>query len=184
MSCNLSGRSLRRAVVSDEREFHAYASARQEALRRAAYLLCRDWHAADDLVQNTLVKVYLRWRTASRADNIDAWVHTVLVRSFLDERRRRWNRLWLAGAAPHDAPDAAAEPDIPERVTMQHALGRLSHAQRAVLVLRYYADLSIEQTAEALNCSTGNVKSQTHRGLAALRRVLMTDAPTTEKSRT
>jgi RNA polymerase sigma-70 factor (sigma-E family) len=164
--------------VTEEQEFRAYASARQDALRRAAYLLCRDWHAADDLVQNTLVKVYLRWRTASRAENVDAWVHTVLVHCFLDERRRRWNRLWLAGAAPHDPPPTGAEPDVPERVVMQAALGRLTHAQRAVLVLRYYADLSIEQTAAALNCSTGNVKSQTHRGLAALRRVLTRDALT------
>jgi RNA polymerase sigma-70 factor (sigma-E family) len=166
--------------VTDEQEFHAYATARQEALRRAAYLLCRDWHGADDLVQNTLVKVFLRWRVASRAENIDAWVHTVLVRNFLDERRRRWNRLWLAGAAPQDPAATGAEPDVSERVTMQDALGRLTPAQRAVLMLRYYADLSIEQTAAALNCSTGNVKSQTHRGLAALRRVLTdhTPAPT------
>jgi RNA polymerase sigma-70 factor (sigma-E family) len=164
--------------VTDEQEFHAYASARQDALRRAAYLLCRDWHGADDLVQNTLVKVYLRWRVASRTENVDAWVHTVLVRNFLDDRRRRWHRLWLAGAAPHEPPVAEAEPDVPERVTMQAALGRLTRGQRAVLVLRYYADLSIEQTAAALNCSTGNVKSQTHHGLAALRRVLTGDVAT------
>ena len=174
---NLWRGRIRRAGVTDEQEFHAYARARQEALRRAAYLLCRDWHGADDLVQNTLVKVYLRWRVASRAENVDAWVHTVLVRNFLDERRRRWHRLWLAGPTPPEPPPGA-EPDVSERVTMQDALGRLTPSQRAVLMLRYYADLSIEQTAAALNCSTGNVKSQTHRGLTALRRVLTDDAPT------
>jgi RNA polymerase sigma-70 factor (sigma-E family) len=159
-------------------EFEAYASARQEALRKAAYLLCRDWHGADDLVQTTLVKVYLRWRSAQRAGNIDAWVHTVLVRSFLDDRRRRWTRLWLTATVPPGPVTGDTAVDITERVMMQGALGRLTPAQRAVLVLRYYADLTIEQTAAALGCSPGNVKSQTHHALAALRRVLVNDTPT------
>jgi RNA polymerase sigma-70 factor (sigma-E family) len=155
----------------DERDFLAYARSRQEALRRSAYLLCRDAHQADDLVQTTLTRLFLRWRRIRGADNPDAYAHTVLVRVFLDEQRRGWWRVLLPGRLPDQPlPDAAAHSDT--RLLVRQALHRLTPRQRAVLVLRFYQDLPVEQAAEALGCTTGTVKSQTNRALAALRRAL------------
>jgi RNA polymerase sigma-70 factor (sigma-E family) len=152
-----------------EREFTAYVAGRQEALRRSAYLLCRDFHRADDLVQATITKLFVAWRKVRRADSVDAYAHTVLVRTFLDEQRRGWWRVRLHGRPPEQA---AAVVDDSTRLTIQDALTRLAPRQRAVLVLRFYQDLSVEQTATALGCSAGTVKSQTHRALTALRGLL------------
>lgn len=155
----------------DERDFLAYVSNRQEALRRTAYLLCRDAHHADDLVQTTLTKLFLKWRRVRGTDNPDAYAHTVLVRVFLDEQRRGWWRVLLPGRLPEvPLPDGAAGADT--RLLVRQALSRLTPSQRAVLVLRFYHDLPVEQAAEAMGCSAGTVKSQTSRALTALRRVL------------
>lgn len=159
-----------------EQEFTAYVTARQEALRRSAYLLCRDFDQADDLVQATVTKLFVGWRTVRDADNIDAYAHTVLVRAFLDEHRRGWWRVRLPGRSPERATPVV---DTATRLTVRDALGRLAPRQRAVLLLRFYRDLDVEQTAAALGCSAGTVKSQTHRALAALRALLGDpDAPT------
>lgn len=152
-----------------EQEFTAYVTARQHALRRAAYLLCRDFHHADDLVQVTITKLFVAWRKARTADSIDAYAHTVLVRAFLDEQRRGWWKVRLHGEAPEEAATAV---DTATRLTVQQALASLAPRQRAVLVLRFYQDLDVEQTAAALKCSAGTVKSQTHRALATLRALL------------
>lgn len=152
-----------------DREFTDYVVGRQDALRRSAYLLCRDPHAADDLVQTAITRLYLAWSRARQADSLDAYAHTVLVRVFLDERRRGWWRVRPLERTPE--PPARA-PDLDGGLDVRAALGTLTPAQRAVLVLRYYQDLSVEQAAAALGCSTGTVKSQTSRALAALRRAL------------
>jgi RNA polymerase sigma-70 factor (sigma-E family) len=153
-----------------ERDYLAYVTARSAWLRRVAYLLTHDWHHADDLVQATITELYVHWRRARAADNVDGYVRRMLVNEFLRERRSRWGgRLVLSPRTPDVA---TAVPDVATRVTVRAALARVPPRQRAVLVLRYYCDLSVAETAAALSCSTGNVKSLTWHALIALRGLL------------
>ena len=158
-----------------EREYVEYVTVRLPRLHRTAYLLCADAFQADDIVQATLTALYVDWKRAVGADNLDGYVHRILVRRYLDERRRRWSSVLLGDRVP-ELP-AAAHPDVEERDTLVTALRALPKGQRAVVVLRFLVDLSIEATAEALGCSTGNVKSQCSRGLATLREVLDAGQP-------
>lgn len=152
-----------------EAEFVAYVANRQEALRRSAYLLCRDLNRSDDLVQTAITRLFVAWRKARVADHLDAYAHTVLVRVFLDEQRVGWWKVWL----DHRSSDRPAPVvDVDTRLTLDQAMTGLTARQRAVPVLRFYQDMSVEQTADALNCSAGTVQSQTSRALAALRGVL------------
>jgi RNA polymerase sigma-70 factor (sigma-E family) len=150
-----------------EQEYVEFVRSRLHRLNRTAYLMCGNGHQADDLVQTTLVAVYTRWKQVSAADNIDAFVHRILARRFIDERRSRWARISL-GHPMRDLP-TPADTSVDERDAVSTALRRLPKGQRAVLVLRFYVDMSVEATAQALGCSEGNVKSQCSRGLAALR---------------
>lgn len=151
-------------------EFSAAVGELLPRLRRLGYLLSGDWHRADDLVQATVERLYGRWRRARAAGNLDAYVRTMLVRVFLNEQRTTW---WSRVAVTCEVPDTAALlPDSAETLDMRRALAAVPARQRAVLVLRFYADLTVEQTAEVLGCSAGTVKSQTSRGLAALRKAL------------
>lgn len=139
-------------------------------LRRTAYLLCGDWHRADDLVQATITRLYVKWRRARTAEHLDAYVRAMLVRQFLGEQRTGWrSRVSVTDRVPEAA---AAGADVDAGVDVRRALGAVPPRQRATLVLRFYCDLTVEQTAEILGCSAGNVKSQTARGLDALRRIL------------
>ena len=153
-----------------ERDYVEYVTARLPRLHRTAYMLCGDRHQADDIVQSTAVALYSHWKRAAGADNIDAYVQRILVRRYLDERRRRWSKVLLGDHLPERA--VADRHGIEERDSLMTALRSVPKGQRAVLVLRYFEDLSVEETAAALGCSTGNVKSQCARGLAALRGVL------------
>jgi RNA polymerase sigma-70 factor (sigma-E family) len=153
-----------------ERQFVEYVSGRLPRLHRTAYLLCGDSTRADDLVQSTITSLYLAWPRALAADNIDGYVHRILVRRHVDDRRRAWSRVLLLQRTPDRA--ASPPPSVEDAHAVQAALARLPAGQRAVLVLRFFSDLSVEETAAALGCSEGNVKSQTSRGLAALRRLL------------
>jgi RNA polymerase sigma-70 factor (sigma-E family) len=151
--------------------FEAYFAARSGAMRGTAYLLCGDWHRAEDLVQQTFTKIYLGWRRIERREAMDSYTRQTLIRTFLSERRRAWFRHESVGPAASDqaAPSAhLAE----ERIVLLEALVKVPPRQRAVLVLRYWEDQSVEQTATLLDCSTGNVKSQAARGLATLRGLL------------
>ena len=160
-------------MQGEDERFAAYVSARSRWLRRMAYLLCQDWHRADDLVQTAVARLYVHWRRAEKVENLDGYTRTVLLRTFLAEQRTlRWRR----GGTGSPIPElAAAGSDLEAEMDLRNALRNLPPRQRAAVVLRYYCDLSVDQTAEAMNCSTGNVKSQTARGLAALRRVLETE---------
>lgn len=155
-----------------ERDYAAWVDGRGAALRGTAYLLCGNWHAAEDLTQTTLTKLYLAWRRIDRGGSVDAYARQVLMRAFLDERRRPWRREHVAA----DPPDVAAPGDatgaIAERLALEAALRGLPRTQRAVLVLRYWCDLDVRATAAALDISDGTVKSATSRGLVALRAVL------------
>ncbi|GAA1991268.1 SigE family RNA polymerase sigma factor [Catenulispora subtropica] len=150
----------------DEAGFREYAVARQSHLRRVGFLLCGDWHLAEDLAQTTLVKLYAVWPRVRRGREVDAFARRVLYRTFLTEtRRRRWHE------TPTEVlPDVAEREDpIAQRLVVRQALMTLPPKCRAVLLLRFWEDLSVEATADALGCGTGTVKSQTSRGLMLLR---------------
>jgi RNA polymerase sigma-70 factor (sigma-E family) len=154
-----------------EGEYVEYVRARMSALRRFAFLLCGDEHRADDLVQQTITRLYERWHRARTATSLDQYVRTMLVRAFLDERRRAWStRVALTGQPPE--PATVAGPDVEQRTVLRQALAQVPRRQQAVLVLRFLCDLPVDEVARLLGCSAGNVKSQTHHGLAALRRHL------------
>ncbi|MCO8272159.1 SigE family RNA polymerase sigma factor [Actinoplanes sp. TRM 88003] len=147
-----------------------YVSGRIPALRRLAYLLGGDEHQADDLVQETITKLYAKWPRIAKVENVDAYVHTMLVRAFLDEKRRGWWRVSLRGAPPERP--APAPPSSDEKTVLRAALKRIPARQQAVLVLRFLCDRSVADVAQLLGCSEGTVKSQTSHGLNALRRIL------------
>ncbi|MET0132504.1 MAG: SigE family RNA polymerase sigma factor [Kibdelosporangium sp.] len=150
--------------------FADYFAARSDALRRTAYLLCGDWHRAEDLVQVTFTKLYLAWRRITRHEALDAYARQTLVRTFLSERRLGWFRKVQATDA---LPETLVDPHHPEdRLMLLAALAKVPQGQRAVLVLRYWEDMSVEETAKTLKCSTGTVKSQAARGLQTLRGLL------------
>lgn len=163
--------------MSDQ-EYVAYVQTRLERWRRVAYLLCRDWHRADDLVQVTVTRLYVSWRRASAADDIDRYVHRILVNAFLGERRKWLSRVTLVASLP-DA--AAPQVDDATTVAVRDVLAQVPPRQRATLVLRFYCDLTVEEAAEVLGCSSGTVKSQTAKGLARLRE-LWADPPRTRSS--
>ena len=149
----------------DHATFTAFVRARQGALLRSAYLLTGDQHRAEDLVQGALVKLAERWPKV-RTDYPEAFVRTILYRDAVSWwRRHRRERL---GPVPdRGRPDDADA--IPRRLILERALEQLTPRQRAVLVLRFYEDLSTTETAEALGVSVGTVKSQTSLALARLR---------------
>lgn len=161
-------------------DYSEYVGFRLPALRRLALLLCQDRHRADDLVQQAVVRVYMHWAKASAADNTDAYVNAILVREFLHERRSGWTRRVSVTDQVPEAPILIADRD--GLMDLQAAVAALPPRQRAALVLRYYCDLNVDQTAAALGCSTGTVKSQTAKALAALRSRLNDDATITPAS--
>jgi RNA polymerase sigma-70 factor (sigma-E family) len=156
-------------------EFAEYMSARLPSLRRLALLLCQDWHRADDLVQAAMTRLYLAWEKAASADSIDAYVRTILVREFIRERRTNWARRVSVTDRPLDLP--APPPDREDFLDLRAAVAVLPPRQRAVLVLRFYCDMNVDQCAEALGCTPGTVKSQTAKAIAALRRTLAAPNP-------
>ncbi|MFD8753434.1 SigE family RNA polymerase sigma factor [Kitasatospora sp. NPDC059577] len=155
------------AKQTRDEEFTEYVASRSGWLRKVAYLLCGDWHRADDLVQETITKLYVNWARVARMENRDGYARRILVNTFLAEQRSPWwRRTVRAGAEPDTV---AGGVDLDASLDLRRALSALPPRQRATVVLRYYCDLSIEQAAEALGCSSGNVKSQSSRALDALR---------------
>ena len=152
-------------------DYVAYVSARLPALKRLAYLLCGDEHRADDLVQESVTKLYLRWRNARDADNLDRYVRAIVVRAHIDETRRPWFRVRLFGAVPEPRTSPPVR-DVDTATALRDALARLPAGQRAVLVLRFLCDMSVGEVGEVLGCSAGTVKSQTSHGLVKLRELL------------
>ncbi len=149
-----------------DQEFAEFFSARFEGARRIAYAMCGSWPDAEEIAQSAFVKMYARWPKI-RIETVDAYLRTVLTRVFLDTKRRGRAREQVVA----ELPETIAPPDAgpAERLALRAALLTVPPGQRAVLVLRFVADLPIGQVAEILGCTTGTVKSQTARGLAALR---------------
>jgi RNA polymerase sigma-70 factor (sigma-E family) len=157
--------------IPDE-DFVEYMSLRALWLRRVAYLLCQDWDQADDLAQSAMTRLYAQWPRARSFDNLDGYLRRIVVNCFLDETRRPWWRRVVSHDAAGLDPLAAREFDLDAALDLRKALDALPPRQRATIVLRYYCDLSVEQTATELHCSQGTVKSNTARGLSALRTLL------------
>jgi RNA polymerase sigma-70 factor (sigma-E family) len=146
-------------------DFEAFVDARRDALLRTAYLLTGDHHDAEDLVQTTLLKVVPKWTRIG--DRPEHYVRKVLARESVNRwRRRRWREVSTPMLPDMLQPDG---PDTVDRMTLLEDLRRLSPRQRAVLVLRYFDDLSEADTAAALGISVGTVKSHTRDALAHLR---------------
>lgn len=153
--------------------FDDFVAARSTALWRSAFLLTGDRHKAEDLLQAALVKTWRRWDHIDRStETAEAYVRRALVTTYTDWWRRRWRGEVPTGELP-DRPDDARGSDEAGRADVRRdvlvALAGLSRGQRAVLVLRYFDDLTEQQTADALGVSVGTVKSQSSRAIAALR---------------
>lgn len=161
-----------------ELDFEEFAQARVVRLRQRAYLLCRDWHLAQDLTQITLSRLYASWRKVVKADNIDAYAAKVMVRVFLDHKRLKSSHEVVSDTMPSASAvvDGSGEPAL--RLTLMDALGRLGPRARAIVVLRYWEDHSVDTVAELLGVTPSLVKTQSMRALAELRALLGTDLAT------
>lgn len=148
-------------------DFRDWAAARLPALLRYAHLLTGDRHQAEDIVQTALTRTLVAWPRVRRKSNPEAYVRTAIARLVIDVGKRRRHEV-LTGSPPD--PEPPPGDDGPEsRWEMWSALAALPARQRAVLVLRYYEDMTEAQIAEVLGCSTGTVKSQASKALAKLR---------------
>jgi len=155
---------------AQEDAYLEFVAARAKPLYRSAYVLAAgDTHLAEDLVQETLSRVYVHWNRVAGADNPAAYAQTVLVRAFLSLRRRRSHAERPIGNLPDSA---AIGPDTALQLTLLDALGQLPARDRAVLLLRYWEDRSIEETAQMLRLSRSAVRSQGTRALGRARALL------------
>ena len=158
-------------MSSRSEEFREFVRDRASPLQQSAYLLCGDWHTAQDLVQETLIKAYRHWPRVRRADSPDAYVRGIL----LNEMRDRWRRPERAVPVAQftaEPPVPDSTDDIARRDRLRQALLELPLQQRMTVVLRYLEDMTQVETAKVLGCSEGTVKSQSSRALATLRNFL------------
>lgn len=155
-------------MTSDE-EFAEFADAASLQLRRTAFLLCGNWHTAEDLVQTTLAAVFVSWGKIRRRDAVRAYAARTLVNLYLAEKRSKRSTELLTDRFP----ERPVEPHAPEtRMVVLGLLATLPPRARAVVVLRYWEDLSVDQVAAMLGCSPGNVKSLAAGALSKLRPVM------------
>ncbi|WBC13852.1 SigE family RNA polymerase sigma factor [Micromonospora sp. WMMA1998] len=158
-----------------EEEFREFVAARSGALLRTAYLLAGDWATAEDLLQTALTKTYLAWKRLGGIDAIEPYARRVLVNTSTSWWRRRWHGERPTEVLPERAGVDEIEQQLDRDALWRH-LQALPARQRAVLVLRFYEDMSEAQTAALLEISPGTVKSQTSRALNTLRRRLGSEA--------
>jgi RNA polymerase sigma-70 factor (sigma-E family) len=156
-----------------EREFTAFVAARRPYLRHTAYLLCGDWHRAEDVVQIALAKLYVAWPRVRRKGAEEAYARRIIARTNIDESRRAWRRERV-GLEQGDDREAASGPSVEDRDELMAALRTLPQGQRKAVLLRYWCGLSVAETAADLGCSEGSVKRQTSRAMDKLRRLLST----------
>ncbi|MEU8357093.1 SigE family RNA polymerase sigma factor [Nonomuraea sp. NPDC048882] len=155
--------------MNDHDGFREFVLVRQQALMRTAYLLTGDAHLAEDLLQSVLVKMLGQWAKLSKGGGDPvAYTRKALVNQYISWRRRP--RVELPSAAVPEHGVSSDERTL-DRIVLRQALARLAPKQRAVIVLRFWEDLTEAQAAEVLGCSVGNVKSQTHHALARLRTI-------------
>jgi RNA polymerase sigma-70 factor (sigma-E family) len=155
-------------LPSADDKFHEYVALRLDRWRRSAYLLCGDWHLADDLVSEAVLRLHRHWKKVIRADNVDAYAQKILTRCWLNERRRAWRKAEHSVADP--LPTSYTQDEaILERQPLARLLASLAPRQRAVVILRFYLDHSVEETADILGIAPGTVRSQSSRALEQLR---------------
>ena len=156
-------------MTDRDADFTAYLQARQGRLLRTAYLLTGDQHQAEDLLQTSLAKLYLAWDRVHDRESVDAYVRRIMI----NEHNSLWRRAWRRREQPtNEVPEAPSEPpayDGGVSAALWSAVQTLPRKARAVLVLRYYEELTEAETAEVLGIAIGTVKSQTSRALATLR---------------
>ncbi|MER5928896.1 SigE family RNA polymerase sigma factor [Streptomyces sp. NPDC002054] len=155
--------------AEQEAQFQSFVSARWTHLVRTAYLLTGNPHDAEDLTQTALAKAYRSWRRVSRSDNPEAYVRRMLVTCNSDRFRKRRVPERLTATPPDTSVPDSGVAWADERNALMTALAGLPARQRAVVVLRYWEDLSEAEVADALGCSPGTVKSQASKALAKLR---------------
>lgn len=162
-----------RQVRADE--YAEFAAVRAGHLYRSACLLTAgDTHLAEDLVQETLGRLYVSWRRVSRVGNPAGYAQTVLMRTFLAHQRRLSSTERAMDVLP-ELPDDGVGRDMPLRLTLLQALARLPAKDRAVVVLRYWEDRSVEETAQVMNASSAAVRTRCTRALGRLRELLGED---------
>jgi RNA polymerase sigma-70 factor (sigma-E family) len=155
-------------VRPGDAEFVEFAGASALRLRRTAFLLCHDWHLAQDLTQTALAKTYVAWKRVWQSGNPEAYTQKILLRAFLDlQRRRSASELIMS-----EMPETPRQEHNELRLALLAALRRLPPRDRAIVVLRYWEDLSIETTADLLELPVATVKTQSSRSLAKLRTLL------------
>ncbi|WP_307834720.1 SigE family RNA polymerase sigma factor [Paractinoplanes lichenicola] len=162
----------RRGKAARDQEFTAFVESTATRLRRSAYLMCRDWHLAQDLTQQTFTKMYASWERLKSGTNLDAYSRRVLMNLVFDQQKRLKGSEIVLAELP-DRPDAAANPEL--RLTLVEALAGLSVEDRAVLVLRHAEDHSVETVATILGVSSSVVKMRNTRALSRLRTLLGDD---------
>lgn len=157
---------MRLAHTRDDTAFTEFAAAVTPRLFRSALLMSGDWHLAEDLVQTTLGKLYVAWPKVERADSADAYAHGALTKTFLSHKRVRRN-----AELPHvDLGEAESRhPDASSRLELFEALRQLDPLDRAVVVLRYWEDRTVADTAKQVGLSDGAVRTRASRALAKLR---------------
>ncbi|MER6712819.1 MULTISPECIES: SigE family RNA polymerase sigma factor [unclassified Streptomyces] len=156
-----------------EEGFAQYVVSARPALRRNAFVLVGDWSAADDLVQQTLIALYRCWERLERHDALSGYTRTVMVRIYIDERRKlRWTREQLQGSLPEPEPEPGDVTRVGDRLVLLEALSTLSARQRSLVYLRYWEDLSIDEVAQIMGCSSATVRSSTSRAMRILREYL------------
>jgi RNA polymerase sigma-70 factor (sigma-E family) len=154
--------------AQDAPAFEEYAASAWAWLYRSSYLLTGNHADAEDLAQQTLEQAYRSWAKVSRADQPVAYLRRMQTNLYISQRRPKARKLeLLTDAPPEPRPAPTAGPE--DRMVLWPHVASLAPRQRAVIVLRYYEQLSEREIAEALGCSTGNVKSTAHRALQALR---------------
>ena len=163
---------MKSSSTRDDDAFTSFAAGSGGRLRRTAYLLCGDWQLAADIVQEALIRVYVAWPRLEKKGGLPTYARRAVISVATDMARKR-----SSTEVPTEHDDAIAsttdiEGTTVDRDTLLRALAALAPRQRACVVLRYYEELSVTEVARALNCSEGNVKSQTSRALATLQQTI------------
>lgn len=151
-------------------EFSGFVNDQRDRLLRTAYLLCGDWARAEDVTQIALSKLYLAWHRIE--DSREAYARQIVVRSAVDERRRPWRREVSTPDHLLDLGSDVSREELPRGTELRRALLALPPRQRQVVVLRYYQDLSVQDTADLLAITSGTVKSTCARALLRLHELL------------
>jgi RNA polymerase sigma-70 factor (sigma-E family) len=157
--------------MTTERDFVDFVAARWKSLYRLAYLLTASPTAAEDMLQTTLEKAYVSWARISRMEYPEAYVRRMLAHAVVSSNRRAW----LREVPSARMPERSGEPvdaGVLDRSLLWPLVCALPERQRAVIVLRYYEDLTEVQISEVLGCAPGTVKSQASAAMKALRRAL------------